>query len=197
MLNKLILPRGYISYSSMSLLESSEKTWIERYVYGKPSFESKYTRFGSYVDEEIQKGKSDDPMVDMVIGLAPRYKYFQYKVMAMLGDIKLLGYIDTYEPYKLDDYKTGKVKWTQSKADKSDQLLFYATEIYILKKKIPECGITWLETKDSIDGGVELTGKVQTFKVIFSMVDILKMMARIKKSAERMSEIYQLELEKL
>jgi len=53
--------------------------------------------------------------------------------------IKLLGYLDSFDPKELNiyEYKTGK-KYTQGMANKLGQLDFYALLVYLKYKKLPK-----------------------------------------------------------
>jgi hypothetical protein len=103
------------------------------------------------------------------------------------GDIRIVSHPDSMDSktFALREYKTGKVKWTQKKADNWFQLKFYATLIQIIYGKIPpEVHLDWIETFKDTDGIIKPTGHVETFKVEITMTDILNTKALITRVAK-------------
>ena len=107
-----------------------------------------------------------------------------------MEDVKLLGYIDSFDDdeLKIYEYKTGK-KYTQGMANKLGQLDFYALLVYLKYKKLPTLiKLIWVETETN-DDIVSFTGKVKTFEVKKTMKDIIKIIGRIHKAKKGIEEM--------
>jgi len=151
------------------------------------------------MDKAMEEGQAEDHIEDLLAKVVPR-KGGKCRMKAQLktenGIINLEGEVDDYlaETHYIGERKTGKTKWTQGKAQNHGQLAFYALMIYlnhkIVTKKIE---LIWVETQDSEEGEIELTGNVLYFQVNLELVDILKMAARIQKAAKEISEVYKRE----
>lgn len=193
--NKLLLPRP-LSWSGMSMLEKDEPRWIKKYIDGKDvKFSNSGIEYGRKVDEYLGGDNETDDLSLLVIkDQVPRYELRKHKFSALLkseyGDIELFGELDTSkEDFSIArDYKTGRVPWTQDKANKHGQFLFYATMIFLNTGKIPQFFVDWLETEER-NGIVRYTGKHKTFEVKFTQVDIIKMKLRIIKNARRIDQL--------
>lgn len=197
---KLKLPRGYLSWSQLNLWETSPKKYKERYFFGEESFVSKEMRFGKKLANAIEAGKTDDPMIEQAIAIIPKYDKVEYKIECVLKygkvEIPLLGFIDNYKNGSLREIKTGKVSWTQKRANGHGQLDFYALMEHIQTGKIPKIHLDWLET-ENLGNGIVLTGHIQSFEVKKTTLDMLKMTSRIVKAAQEISKAYQLELKSI
>lgn len=120
----------------------------------------------------------------------PRYELMQHKMKVMFNGLLLFGTPDginvsTKHLKELWDYKTGKAKWTETRAQEHGQLLFYLLLLWITEKIKPEdfeCGIHWLPTRDTSDFKIELISetKFQSFKVKHTNLEVLKFGAYIK-----------------
>lgn len=143
--------------------------------------------FGSMVDKRIETDKKYIPKL-------VRYPIMQHKMRCEFHGIPLVGIADTYrEPAPmtvrkfghkpaLRDYKTGRKKWDQKRANETGQLKMYALMLWILWKIRPEdCEfwIDWLPTH-IVDGGIafiETDHKKlmpRSFKVKLTMTEVLK-----------------------
>lgn len=88
------------------------------------------------------------------------------------------------EPYlEISEYKTGKVKWTQERANKHGQLTIYDMVIWKLTGKIPNNRLFWIPTRDNERGEIELTGDIpQCFETERTLKDFMLMYARASKA---------------
>lgn len=197
------LPKGYVSWSSLQLLEQSEERWVDKYC--NPDYVERSTieqEFGKSFAEVMEGQDSSDDIVALIKMATPKYEQSEVIIEATLKamgrSVKLLGRMDSYKEENHDfiDHKTGKTKWTQKMADKHGQLLFYKVMIYILYRAIPISTLVWIQTEDSYDEEegrqIVFTGQLPvSFVVNHTYADILKMMQRIMKGALRMEELYQ------
>lgn len=199
---KLLSPRGYISWSQIQIFENNPKKYIEKYIYGKENdIENDYMKLGKKISTALETGeKTGDLVTDLVIEQIPKLKYREYEMKEKFdspyGEITLLGKLDTFEPIRFDEYKTGHIKWTQKKAEEHGQMIQYATLIWLKYKKIPkDVYLDWIPTERESDGEVRVTGEpVQRFKVEITMQKILEYMARVTKVAVEIDKIYRIEL---
>lgn len=173
----------------MTLWETSKKRYVEKYFYKDAKDISTKemdlgSDFGLFMElggEHLGVGKCD---------IAEHI--FCVDCYGVLLYLKLDTCMKDYSVFR--EYKTGRVPWTQGKANKHGQLLFYATGIYLKTKKIPKVYLDWLET-EVVDGKVEFTGKTASFEVVFGLKDILEMMSRIRKNAIAIDKCYREHLE--
>ena len=192
-MEKLLLPRDYLSYSQMNSWKWSQEKYKEIYFEGKPYPTNPAMIFGKDFSEIMDdKKKTDDIIVQGVVNLMPRYDVSEKEIKVDIEGIKLLGYLDSYcsKTHNLYEYKTGKNPWTQNKVDEADQLTFYSMLIYLKYKIIPEnISLIWAETE--IEGDiVQFTGNVKRFETSRELSDVLNMLARVKKVAREISEAY-------
>jgi hypothetical protein len=173
------------SWSQISSFTYSKEQWYKSYILGEKQVSEELT-FGSMIDKKIQDNPSFIPNL-------PRYPLMQHKMKINLDGINLVGIpdgIDLQSQRKLlADYKTGRVAWTQKKAQETGQLKFYLLLIYITHKIRPEefdCFIHWLPTK--LEEGSDFSRNIslisenefQTFHVTHTLIDILNFANYIK-----------------
>ncbi len=197
--NKLILPKPWLSWSSINCWLSNPERFRREYFENSEKLDTKYLRFGKGIAELIETGKHKELLPDL-----PVYSHPEYKMQCEVMGVPLLGFIDSYDPEKnvFLEYKTGKHPWTQAKVQKHDQLTLYATMLKQITGKVPEyCDLVWIETKE---GSVEVedfwrtnekqincTGKIVTFRREFDEREIDRMEFIVQKAAEEISEAYQ------
>lgn len=180
-------PRPYLSYSQLSLLERSHDKYREVYLEGGESFSNRAMAFGSQVADSLERDEeTGDELSDLVLAHFPKLARRDEMLYANIGkgknQVPVVAKIDSASTDWLDDieYKTGSMKWTQQKADKSDQITFYCMVVWLATGKIPRFRLVWGPT-EVIDGKVRFTG---AHPVIFNterhMSEILKMMGRSK-----------------
>jgi hypothetical protein len=93
---------------------------------------------GKDLAEYLEKGCEVDEDIKVVADFIPQYKHKEFEIRTKMENIKLLGYLDSFDEdeLKIYEYKTGK-KYTQGMANKLGQLDFYALLVYLKYKKLP------------------------------------------------------------
>ena len=198
-MDKLILPRNYISWSSMNCWESSPGRFRREYFECGKKLDTKYLRFGKGIAELIESGKYKELLPDLIV-----YPVSEYEIRTDVCGVPILSYLDDYDPETnlFREKKTGKIPWTQAKVIKHGQLLFYAVALKHSIGKIPEyCDLDWIETKEGSvevddfwrtnEKAVQITGKIKSFHREFDEREIDKMEERIVKAANEISKAYQ------
>lgn len=164
--------------------------------------------FGKRFAEVMEGQDTSDDIISLIKLSVPAYAKPEEEITATLNAlgraVKLLGKPDSYDPetHNIYEYKTGKTKWNQDKAQKHGQVLFYKTILYINHGVIPKGTLIWIPTEDSYDEEegrqIAFSGALpMQFVVEHSYADILKMMQRIMKGALRMEELYLQEINNL
>lgn len=168
----------------------SPEKWYQSYIKGVRQTSRELT-FGSFIDKKIQDDATFLPDIQ-------RYGIMQHKMEAILElgkkKIPLIGIVDTYNKdgrIAIRDFKTGKNKWTQKKADETDQLTFYALLLYLIDKVRPEdvdFYIDWIPTYERADLSIALVEpcRPQTFKTSRTTADIIRLCSHIDKTIKRM-----------
>lgn len=203
-MKKLLNPRGYLSWTQVDMWERSPERYIRQYVHGAAGFENSGMTFGKEVSQALENGaESDDTLMEALVAILPRYQLPEHEIRAILktpyGNVELLGKLDTFgrDPIRFREYKTGRVPWTQAKANKHRQLLHYAALVYLLHGKLPtEVWLDWAETEE-VDGEVRLTGKILSFHVKIDLRDVLEYLADVCRVAREIDEMYRKEIDKL
>lgn len=204
MKKKLLNPRGYLSHTQIDMWLGSKDRYIRNYFRGEQDRGSSYQDFGSKVATAQETGEeTDDELINTLIALLPRYPKHEHEIRANLdtpaGSVILLGKLDQFHDVTLAfrDTKTGRVPWTQAKANKSRQVKHYAALIYLKHGKLPpEAWIDWAET-EWLDGELSLTGKIQSFHVKPTLPDILQYLALASRVAREIDAAYREELAKM
>lgn len=205
--NKLILPKPHLSWSAMSCWISSPGRFRKEYFESGKKLDTKYLRFGKGIAEMIEKGTHKELLPELEV-----CEIREYEIRTTIFGVPILSYIDDYNPTDnvFREKKTGKIPWTQAKVIKHGQLVFYATALKHSKEvgKMPEyCHLDWIETKEGekqVDDfwrenerAVQVTGKIKSFYREFDEREIDKMEKLIVKSANEISEAYQLFLKEI
>lgn len=193
------LPKGYLSYTQMSLWKSNPKK------YGQLYFDDR-TELGSY-NNSMEYGKifadalenykeTNDLLTDAAILLLNKYDVRDKEINAEIktkdGWIRVMGRPDTLNSKTLDfrEYKTGKQPWTQAKANKHPQLFFYAMIIYLVYGiAVNDCYLDWIETENTPEG-IKPTGTIKSFKVEVGLRKILETIAETIKVAKEIEVAY-------
>jgi|6_EtaG_2_1085325.scaffolds.fasta_scaffold25442_5 hypothetical protein len=187
------VPKGYLSFSQVSLWESSPSQYKKLYFDGDKRYgiTNSGMEFGSRVADALEHGKqTGDLLTDTAMELLPKYDIQDKEITATIktpsGSVDILGKPDSMDSKTFDffEFKTGKVAWTQAKADKHLQLKFYATLIYLKYMVVPKnIELIWMETHND-DGVYTPTGRIERFKVEIKLVDIVDTMALISRVAK-------------
>lgn len=193
------LPKGYISYSQRELWLNDRARYIEIYFEGRDELRTSNAgqEYGKVVATALEYGtETGDLLTDSAMLLLPKYDMRDQEIVTYLktkdGEIKLLGRPDTLNSITKEfrEYKTGKLPWTQKKAQQHPQMRFYAMLIYLaFGKALREAHLDWIETEQT-PTGIAPTGRVQSFKVTFTLSDILKEMALTTKVAKEIEVMY-------
>jgi hypothetical protein len=213
-------PRQYISQSQINLLESNEQKYIDQYIYGEKQRLSRNIVEGSKLAHSLEDDElTGNPLLDLMAVKLPKLDLADKVVEDENGQkvwydveqkyIKVPVLMDGKEPIPLlakpdtasvdysaiKEYKSSVRKWTQKDVDESSQITFYCTAIWLKTKKIPEdIELDVVEMKYDEQGRVVPTGNIIPFKTKRTMVDVIKMMIRIKKAWKRIGEISEREL---
>lgn len=185
--------RDYFSWSQLNTWEKDPNLYYEMYVLGLEAPFTKWMKKGKDLAEYLEKGGDVDDDIKCVADFIPQYKEKEYEIKVEMEGIKLLGYLDSFDPKELNiyEYKTGK-KYTQGMANKLGQLDFYALLVYLKYKKLPKSiKLIWIETETN-DDVVKFTGKIKTFEVKKTMKDIIKISSRIKKAKQGIDEMWEM-----
>ena len=168
----IILPRGYLSWSAMTLWEKSPARFEKEYFAGGDRLDTKYLKFGKsfaqYVEElcdlekelgsreaaaqaVVSKHGLDSKAHDIFLRL-PMYETSEQEITVDVEGVPVLSYLDSSQlnPVLFKEYKTGKHPWDRAKVQKHGQLPFYATILHALTGTMPEyCDLVWIQTKEA------------------------------------------------
>ena len=179
---KLQLPKGYLSYSQIQLWKSDKKRYIELYFNNRTELRMSNAgmEYGKVVAEALEKEENTgDLMTDSAMLLLTKYDVRDQEIATEIKTkeciVPVIGRPDTLDSLTkaFREYKTGKGKWTQNKAQNHPQMRFYAMLIYLKYGKLTkEAWLDWIETEKT-EGGIKPTGRVESFHVEISMSDIL------------------------
>lgn len=182
-------PRQYISYSQ--LISWEKRKYYEEYILGNRR-ESKETLYGKRIAEGLHNGSKDED-IDFCRMWLPEPKEREKEITADIEGLKVKVVLDgfTKSPLIIDEYKTGKVPWTSSRALNSDQMTIYDLVVWYLFKKEPLRRIFWIPTKDVGDNGIIITGEIpQSFTTTRGFADRAKMLSRLKIAQAGINKLY-------
>lgn len=203
--NNILLPKGYLSATAMTQWIKDKNEFIRLYFEKAPRFQTKYTEFGKYIHDLIEKDQHKHILPDIV-----KYEHAEHEIITVVNGVPVLLRIDTYskELALFRDYKTANKPWTKKQVQKNEQMLFYATALKWHTGIICKgCYIDWIETKErpkSINsiglvdkGGLYVTGKVVPFYREFDEREIERMERLILEVALEISNAYKQFIESL
>jgi hypothetical protein len=193
----LLLPKKYLSSSQIELWKKNPERYKSEYFLKGQKLKTRYLEFGSSIHKMIENKEHEE-----VLPGIPTYPQSELRLTCEIKGVPVLMYIDGNDPQnnEFGDYKTGKTPWTQTKLQKSDQMLLYATGIRKINGKKPDrCGLHWIETFD--EGGsssgffrddkrVNITGKHVTLYRQFDDRELDRMEEEVLKVALEISEAY-------
>lgn len=121
------LPRSYLSYSSISLWEKNKDGFRKRYYENVKDPETPEMAFGKKIAKLLE---DNDPLMAKI----PRYSSPEHKIEVIIGEVPLIGYVDSFEPgpNSILEYKTGRAKpdgkprWDAVEVARTDQLPMYS-----------------------------------------------------------------------
>lgn len=200
------LPKGYLSYSAKELWKHSPQRYKELYFNNNKNFilNNSGLTYGKIVADALENEvETGDLLTDAAMLLIPKYdikdKEIQAEIKTKHGWVKVIGRPDSMDSDTKDfyEYKTGKGKWTAAKAQKHPQMVFYAMLIYLAYGVVlKDAALIWIQTEDVtkeygeddwLTGShvvVQPTGHVETFKVTFTLQQILECIAETTKIAK-------------
>lgn len=202
MRSKYLLPHGYLSWTQMSTWEQNRDRYIREYIEGGRRLDTKAMRFGKSIATLIEENRHHAILPNLVT-----YEYPEYAIKTEIESVPILAKIDSYSEAQntFREYKTGKIAWTSKKVYAHGQLLFYATCLDAIGKKVEMCYLDWLPTKESsfvekglwneVDKKLGLTGEIYTFERYFDDREIDHMKNRITTTAQEITDTYKLLLE--
>ena len=186
------LPKPYLSYSQVELWKRDPALYTAIYMDGRDELRTTNAgqEYGKVVATALEYSReTGDLLTDSAMLLLPKYDVADQEIRTELktkhGWLALLGRPDTLNSKTLEwrEYKTGKWPWTQKKAQEHPQMKFYAMLVYLAYKKFSEeAYLDWIATEDG-PSGVQPTGHVESFRVTFTLNDILQTMAETTRVA--------------
>lgn len=200
-MKRLMNPRGYLSHTQIDMWLRSKDRYMRNYFFGEEEKGNSAMALGSKVALAQETGEeTDDELVNTLVSLLPRYPKHEHEIRADLntkdGVVTLLGKLDQFHDVTLAfrDTKTGRVAWTQKRAESSRQIQHYSALIYLKHGKLPpEAFIDWAET-DWEDGVLTLTGKIETFRVKPTLSGVLAHLATAARVAKEIDAAYRKEM---
>ena len=214
-MSELVLPKPYLSYSAMELWLRDKDGYRKRYYLQEPYFSTPYTEFGNEVGGALEDRNWDHPVLAPVVGKVPQQTHPEHRIDVDVLGVPVMGFLDDFnmETKFIEEYKTGirnkgKAPWDRVKVRKHKQLTLYTL---MVREKYgsynPNIQLTWMETewadinKEVEFGGkiiveshkgLRLTGHVEIFPRNIKEWELDRMADIIRKTAEAISEDYQL-----
>ena len=176
-----------LSWSAISSFRYNPEQWYKKYVLKEEQPASPAMLFGNYVGNLLATDPTYLPQV-------PRAEIFEYALTPRLGDIPLVGYIDSYTPHHtLHEYKTGQPLWSQNRADSHQQVDMYLLQLYLTDGVKPSeitPTIHWLPTQENSDFTVSLRSEtaIHSFHTPRSMFQLLSFGQQVQKTWQDMQE---------
>lgn len=188
-------PRKYLSWSQYLCWTTSGETHYEyfrRYLFNEPLPTTPAMQLGSRMAEMLEHREiaTGDMVLEHYRTFLPRYEYREKELRVDYGEVPLLAKPDGYNEIldvnamkitgiDLGEYKTGK-SWTQERADKHEQIDFYALVFWKLYGVIPDCCVHWIPTyHEPGTGRVLPTGEMMDFHTIRTESQLIKFGAKL------------------
>jgi len=185
-------PRDYISWSQLTAWEKGKDYYYDLYVLGK-SFKNKEMAFGSKIAEGLESG-SDDPEVEFCRIYLPEPSKREVEMIVEISKgLKVKIVMDGFTKKKMlvDEYKTGKMKWNQNRADKHGQITLYDLALYEKFGRIPDNRLFWIPTAEDSQGRIVLTGEIPyRFSTQRSLSDLALMHERVAQADKEISNFF-------
>lgn len=188
--------RAY-SWSQHSSFDYDKDQWFNSYILGSRGEASPAMEFGKLVGESFG---TDTPMASVT-----RYSHMEYAIKTRLGNIPLIGFLDSYDPInkRLREYKTSSnaSRWTQDTVDDHGQLTFYCLLLYLAEKVRPEdvtIHLEYIPVRETMDFSMEVSRDTvpSVFETKRTTRDVLQFAVEIKKRRNAMEEYALERLEK-
>lgn len=200
----MIRQRDYLSWSQYSLWTKSKREFWKRYGLGEDRSMNKNFAKGNELADALEYNEdgsgSNDELLELVLTQVPKLDFQEHKIETCLSNgEKILSFLDScaIDMSEFYEYKTGKVAWTQELVQKHEQLLFYATSIFIQngRNSVPSCKLIWVETEQTEENGLKYTGVVEEFTRFFEIEEILKFEKTLISTIEDIENWEYIELE--
>ena len=193
----MIRPRPYLSWSQLTLFESSLERYMDIYIDESRMSINRGMAFGKEIADALEKEEATgDPIKDLLISQIPKFEIMEAELEATLKlgktEIPLYGKADTAKKNltAFKEYKTGQTSWSQKQVDNHGQITLYCTIIRARTGKIPQdIELVYIPTKRLPDGNIEFTGDIHRIRTERKLSDILKMEVRIKKAWEAIGKM--------
>ena len=222
MINNLLLPKVHLSWTQLDTWNTNRERYIRETFFGGKKLDTKFLRFGKGIADLMEQIAKDlDLLTDKMwmmdnfsididsyegqefISNLRFYDTPEHEIRCEVAGIPCLSYLDSWNSQTMNfrEYKTGKIPWTQSKVQKHDQLVFYATMLKWSTGKMPEyCDLDWIETRESKEEAsdfwregakiISVTGRIISFHREFDEREIERMEQLIIRTATEISEAY-------
>ncbi len=207
------LPKGYLSYSQIQLWKTDPEKYIDIYMDGRDELRTTNMGqdYGKVVATALEKGgDTGDLLTDSAMLLLKKYdvadEEIRVEYKTKYGWLVVLAKPDTRnsKTNEFREYKTGKYAWTAKKAQDHPQMIFYAMAIYLkFKTALKEAYLDWIETEQVEvtrfdDTGrhiitvkeIRPTGRVESFRVTFTLKQILREMAETVRVAREIESAF-------
>jgi hypothetical protein len=199
-MKKIQLPKEHISYSQIQLWKNDKERYKKIYFENRIEYRlnNPGLKYGKVVADALEnEGETGDLLTDSAMVLLKKYDIRDQEIIAEInteeGSFNVVGKPDTLDSQTKNfrEYKTGKTKWTQKKAQNHPQMIFYAMLIYLKYKVIlKDAYLDWIETeKDEFDE-IKPTGRVMSFHVVFSLTKILECLEETVRIAKEIETEY-------
>ena len=176
--NKTEVPRGYISWSQIDLVERDPEKYVQRYLRGEEDTETEYTAFGIATHAKLAQGKPETCITCYISRKGQK--------------VKLLGYLDGLEDGIQIERKTSTKLWSAKKAREHGQMKLYALIGYKSTGIIPKQELRCYETANM--GEMVLTGEERIYPIQYTLTDMLEMEARVWKAHDKIIALVEEEL---
>lgn len=201
MIKKYIsLPHDYLSHSQMVLWQSDPVKYKALYFDGRDELRTTNSgqKFGKEVADALEANRdTGDILTDAAMLLLPKYDLMDQSFIAEFKEkggpwLKIIAKPDTFNTitHEFRETKTGKQPWTQSKAQKHPQMIFYAIAIWLKYGTMnTNAYLDYVQTEQTPDG-IKPTGHVESFEVTFKPEDYYEFQAKMLKVAHEIQEAW-------
>jgi hypothetical protein len=169
---KLILPKGYLSWSQMSCWMSNPARYAREYFEDGEKLDTLYLRFGKAFAkmvedleaiEELARSHPMDESMRLVLAALDTEGESEFQIgrsgregdasppCVVRGEVPVLSFLDKYvhRDGSIKEYKTGLAPWTLAKVQKHDQLTFYGVSLRWSGKPLPpHADLYWIPTRE-------------------------------------------------
>lgn len=194
----MLLPRGYLSHSQITCFKSSKKRYVQEYFENGKKLKTKYLDIGKKIAKMIEEDKHHDILPGLPVfplrELEIRVEVAGVPVLCKLDDCK-----EDYSEFR--DKKSGLDPWSNTKAQKSEQLLLYATAIRAKYGVTPKKAyIDWIQTsmtEEECSGGLckgpqlGITGRYESYEREFDERELNRKEKEIAQVAVEISKFYE------